>query len=205
MAKGIRNIRLSFGETGLTHFAGMLLFQRFCRKLDMRRLLQRYVPWQRQARLYQPAEMVLALIYSMVARIRRIYDTEILHYNGCFRSILGLKNFPKPSTLREFLKDITPKELQGIIRIHDLLRRKMLVSSKPPTSLIFDLDSTVLPVFGWKIEEARIGYNPKKPRTTQLSTFDLFRSAQQRYLASPLVMRRLSENRGRFYFAGSPG
>lgn len=163
MAKGIRNIRLSFGETGLTHFAGMLLFQRFCRKLELRRLLQRYIPWQRQSRLYQPAEMILALVYSMVARIRRIYDTEILHYNGCFGSLLGLKDFPKPSTLREFLKSLTPKELEGIIRVHDLLRRKMFVLPNPRTSLIFDLDSTVLPVFGWKIEEARVGYNPQKP------------------------------------------
>jgi hypothetical protein len=163
MAKGIRNIQLSFGETGLTHFSGMLLFQRFCRKLGLRRLLQRHILWQRQARSYQPAEMILALIYTMVARIKRIYDTEILHYNGCFKSLLGLKDFPKPSTLREFLKSITPKELEGIIRIHDLLRKKISVFPHPHTSLIFDLDSTVLPVFGWKIEQAKVGYNPKKP------------------------------------------
>jgi hypothetical protein len=76
---------------------------------------------------------------------------------------LGLKDFPKPSTLREFLKGLTSKELEGVIRIHDLLRKKMFLLPKPRTSLIFDLDSTVLPVFGWKIEEARVGYNPKKP------------------------------------------
>jgi len=52
----------------------------------------------------------------------------------------------------------TPKELEDIIRVHDLLRRKMFVLPNPRTSMIFDLDSTVLPVFGWKIEEARLFY-----------------------------------------------
>jgi hypothetical protein len=100
----------------------------------------------------------------MVAGMKRISDTKILHYNNCFQHLLGLQDFPKPSTLREFLKGLSPAELKGIIRTHDLLRRKMSALPTIPTSLIFDLDSTILPIFGWKIQGARVGYNPKKRR-----------------------------------------
>ena len=52
---------------------------------------------------------------------------------------------------------------KGIIRVHDLLRRKIWNLPHPSSSLIFDLDSTVLPVFGWKIQGVKVGYNPEKP------------------------------------------
>jgi hypothetical protein len=142
----------------------MFIFQRFCRKLDLRRILQRHILWKRRSGLYHPAELVLTLIYAMVAGMKRISDTKILHYNNCFQHLLGLEDFPKPSTLREFLKELSPLELEGIIRVHDTLRQKMLCLPTTPTSLVFDLDSTILPVFGWKIQGANVGYNPKKRR-----------------------------------------
>ena len=43
MPKGARSIRFSFGESHLTHFGGMWLIQRFCNKLQLQRLIQRYV------------------------------------------------------------------------------------------------------------------------------------------------------------------
>ena len=164
MGKAIQNVKFSFEDPTLTLFGGMLIFQRFCRKLGLKRRLQRHIPWKRRNSLYHPAEMVLTILYTMTAGMKRISDTRILHYNNCFQNLLGLKNFPKTSTLREFLKGLTPLELKGIIRVHDFLRQKMFVLPEPRTSLVFDLDSTVLPVFGWRIQGARVGYNPKKHR-----------------------------------------
>jgi len=43
MPRGTRKVRFSFEETHLTHFGGMWLIQRFCNKLKLRHLLQRYV------------------------------------------------------------------------------------------------------------------------------------------------------------------
>ncbi|PIX77080.1 MAG: hypothetical protein COZ37_04575 [bacterium (Candidatus Ratteibacteria) CG_4_10_14_3_um_filter_41_18] len=163
MGKSIRKFEFLFEDPTLTHFGGMFLFYQFCRKLDLKRFFQRHIHWQHRSRDYHPTELILAIIYTMVAGMRRISDTRILHYNSCFQTLLGLENFPKPSTLREFLKSINPLELEGIIRIHDLLRRKIWGLPHPASSLIFDLDSTVLPLFGWKIEGAKVGYNPTKP------------------------------------------
>lgn len=163
MGKGIRKITLSFEDQTLTHFGGMVIFQRFCRKLGLKGILQRHTRWQRRSSIYHPVELLQSMIYTMVAGMGRIFDTRIIQYNGCFQELLGLKDFPKPSTLREFLKGISLAEFQGIIRVHDLLRRKIWSLPHPSSSLIFDLDSTVLPVFGWRIEGAKVGYNPAKP------------------------------------------
>jgi len=163
MPKGIRNITFSFEDQTLTHFGGMVIFQRFCRKLQLKRLFQTYILWNRRNSRYHSVELLQSMIYTMVAGMGRIFDTRTIQYNGCFQELLGLKDFPKPSTLREFLKGISLAELQGIIRVHDLLRRHIWNLPHSSSSLIFDMDSTVLPVFGWRIEGAKVGYNPAKP------------------------------------------
>lgn len=162
MPKGLRKVDILFEDSRLTLFGGMVIFQRFCKKLGLKRLLQSYISWPRQSRKYHPVDLVMTILYTMVAGMKRISDTRILHYNGCFPSLLGLEKVPRPSTLREFLKSLPIAQLQGIIRVHDLLRRKIWQLSGHPGSLILDLDSTVLPVFGWEIEGAEVGYNPKK-------------------------------------------
>jgi hypothetical protein len=163
MPKGIRKIRLSVEDSSLTHYGGMVLFQQFCRKLDLKRYLQNYIHWQRRTSQYHPAELILTMIYTMVAGMKRISDTRILHYNGYFQALLGLSDFPGSSTLREFLKSLTVQEIEGLRRLHDVLRHTIYKATGTPSGLILELDSTVLPLFGWGIEGAKIGYNPKKP------------------------------------------
>lgn len=162
MPRGLRKVRFSFDDPHLTHYGGMFLFHQFCRKLQLNRLFQTYVPWQRRDTIYHPTELILCILLTMIAGLKRISDTKILAYNSSFQNLLGLFNFPVPSTIRNFLKDLTPEELQGIIKVHDLLRKKMWNLSGPKTNVIFDLDSTVLIVFGWKIEKAKKGYSPWK-------------------------------------------
>lgn len=160
MPKGVRKITFSFEDSHLTHFGGMVLFQQFCRKIDFKRLLQSHIVWQRRDSVYPNANLVVAIICTIVAGMRRFSDTRILPYNGYIKSILGLEHFPDASTIRKFLKGLTLQEVEGITRVHDVLRKKMWAMSAP-SSLILDLDSTVLPLFGGNIQGARIGYNPR--------------------------------------------
>lgn len=160
---GLRSLQFSFGDATLTHYGGMALFQQFCRKLGLKRLLQTYVPWQRRDSTYHPAELVLCLLYSMVAGLKRISDTRILAYNRSFQRLLGLTRFPSDTTLRQFLRGLSPGELRGLMKVHDLLRARLRDYPRRRTSAIWDCDSTVLPLYGWTIQGARLGYNPKKP------------------------------------------
>ena len=163
MGKGLQKVEFTFEDPGLTHYGGMVLFQQFCRKLDLKRYLQRNIRWQRRSRYYHPAELVLSILYSMIAGMKRISDTRILPYNGYLQTLLGLHRFPDTSTLRKFLKTLTAVELQGLIHVHDLLRQRVWsLPGLTPSGLTFDLDSTVLPLYGWRIEQAKVGYNLQK-------------------------------------------
>ena len=64
MPRGLRTLHLSFSETHLTHFGGMILLQRFCSQLKLRWLLQRYVTIHQRNSDYLPSDMILMLLYT---------------------------------------------------------------------------------------------------------------------------------------------
>jgi hypothetical protein len=139
----------------------MVLLQRFCSKLGLRRLLQRTVQLPQRNTNYHSSDIILSLLYAVMIGLRRINKTEILQYNGAFLSLLGLERFPDQSTLRRFLKRLPPKAIRQIVALHDQLRAKLFCIPAPRTTLVLDLDSVVLTIYG-KHQFARVGYNPKK-------------------------------------------
>lgn len=161
MPKPLRAVRLAFRETHLTHFGGMILLQRFCNRLKLRWRIQKDLTIPRRNANYLPSDLILALLYSIMAGLRRINKTEILQYNGAFLSLLGLARFPDQSTLRRFLKQMPSQAIRQLVALHDQLRAKLFSLPKPRTTLTFDLDSVVLTVYG-HLQWARVGYNPKK-------------------------------------------
>lgn len=161
MPKYTREITFSFDESHLTHFGGMWLIQRFCNRLDLRRLLQRYIRPTQRSSSYHPSELILALMFCVILGLRRINKTDILQYNGAFLDMLGLDRFPDQSTLRRFLKRLPPGSIRQLVRLHDSLRTHLFALPRRRTSLVFDIDSSIFVIYG-KAEGARVGYNPKK-------------------------------------------
>ncbi|HXJ93713.1 MAG TPA: IS1380 family transposase [Terriglobia bacterium] len=157
----MRTLRLAFAEPHLTHFGGMVLLQRFCNKLRLRWLIQNHLKVPQRQADYLPSDLILALLYAIMAGLRRINKTEILQYNGTFLSLLGLSCFPDQTTLRRFLKRLTPQAVRQLVALHDRLRAQLFPRPRRRTTLTFDLDSVVLTVYG-KQQFARVGYNPKK-------------------------------------------
>src|SRR3989338_1591908 len=162
MPKGLRNLPITFEEPHLTHFAGMALIHAFCNRLGLKRLLQQALRPSPRYRDYHPTEMLVALLYAIIAGMERVNETQILQYNGAFQKIVGLSRFPDQTAIRRFLKRLTPKQIRQIVGVHDLLRQRLFDRPNQRTSLIFDLDSRVLVVYGRWVEGARVGYNPKK-------------------------------------------
>ena len=141
MRKGPRTLHFSFTDASLTHFGGMVLFQRFCRKLHLRHRLQRQFRLPHRRGDYAPADLILALLFAVIAGLRRINKTEILQYNGTFLSLLGLDQFPDQSSLRRFLQRLTPDTIRQLVRLHDGLRWQLFAAPQAPSGLIFDVDS----------------------------------------------------------------
>lgn len=132
MPKGIQKLRISFGETTLTHFGGLFLIQWFCKKLRIKELLHHNVRFRNHHITYHPVEVFMIIIYAVIVGILRLTGTRILRYNGSFQRILGLKKLPHPTRLNRFIITLDRKTLQSINRIHNQLLLKMFNHSRAP-------------------------------------------------------------------------
>jgi len=156
-----RNLIVSFSGASLTHFGGICLLQSFFKRLTLRKQLRHYLHFPQRNNRYSVSEAILALIYPISLGLGRLETTHLLKHNGVFQYLTGLPAYPDPTTLRRFLLRMAPLALSRLRRLHDRFLLSMIVKPKPPTRVIFDLDSTVLILYG-KQEMARIGYNPQK-------------------------------------------
>ena len=77
--------------------------------------------------------------------------------SGTCQYLTGLPSFPDPQTLRRFL-DHAPDSFWGQVhRVNDRLLQKFIHLPRRRSRLIFDLDSTMVTVFG-KQEGAAVAY-----------------------------------------------
>jgi hypothetical protein len=156
-----RHVIISFSGDMLTHFGGIYLLQSFFKKLQLRKRLHRDLHFHQRNNRYTIVEEIMALIYPISLGLGRIETSHLLKQNGVFQYLTGLPTYPNPTTLRRFLLRMAPLALPKLRTFHDRLLLSMMLKPSPPTKVIFDLDSTVLVLYG-KQEMARIGYNPKK-------------------------------------------
>jgi len=161
MRLGPKNLKLSFAGKNFTHFGGVYLLFLFFKKLKLKTLLYNETRFAQRNNHYTFSEAILSLIYPITLGFGRIETTHFLRHNGVFQYLTGLPAYPDPQTLRRFLLRMAPLSLPRLRRLHDKLLASMMLKPSPPTRIIFDMDSTVLVLYG-KQEMANIGYNPKK-------------------------------------------
>jgi len=161
MQYGPQRIVLTFDGKNLTHFGGIYLLHLFFKRIQLRHRLHRKLTFTQRNNRYSVPEQMLALIYPITLGIGRIEATHLLKQNGVFQYLTGLPTYPNPTTLRRFLLRMAPVALPKLRKLHDELLLSMILRPQVPTKVIFDLDSTVLILYG-KQEMARIGYNPQK-------------------------------------------
>src|ERR1035437_2384627 len=104
--------------------------------------------------------MLLALIYPIILGLDRIETASFLRSNGTFQYLTGLPGFPDPQTLRRFLRKALVRLWEQLHRANDRLLQRFVHLPERRSRLIFDLDSTVVTVFG-RQEQAAVGYNPR--------------------------------------------
>jgi hypothetical protein len=161
MPFGPKNLRISFTGKNVTHFGGVYLLHLFLKSIRLKSRLRRQVFFAQRNNHYSISEVILALVYPITLGFGRIETTHLLRHNGVFQYLTGLPSYPDPQTLRRFLLRMAPLSLPRLRRLHDKLLSSMMLKPTPPTQIIFDMDSTVLVLYG-KQEMATIGYNPKK-------------------------------------------
>ena len=160
MRRSPRNVRISCNHAGLSHFAGSYFFQEFLRVLHFRYFLAEQIRYPRRNRDYSVSQMLLALVYPIVLGLDRIETAALLRSDATFQYLTGLQSFPDPQTLRRFLLNASTHLREQLHRTNDRLLQRFIHRPEHRSRLIFDLDSTVLTVFGHQ-EGAEVGYNPR--------------------------------------------
>lgn len=136
----------------------MTLIEPFFQRLRLQRAFSRHIRFAQRNHRYSSSESLEALLYPLILGLGRIETTEPLRYHGVFHSLAGLPGYPDATTLRRFLQRLARGGRNALLRLHDTWRAEMIGRPARP---IFDLDSTVLTVYG-RQEQAAVGYNPKK-------------------------------------------
>lgn len=161
MGRGPRQLAVMFGAENLTHYGGIYLLHRFLSRVGFKRAIAQHIRVRQRNNRYSIGEMLLALLYPMILGLERIETTQLLRQNGVFQYLTGLPSYPEATSLRRFLLRAAPQMLPRLRTLHDEFLRRMSSRSQSPARLIFDVDSTVLVLYGNQ-EQARIGYNPIK-------------------------------------------
>jgi hypothetical protein len=161
MAKGPRKLQVAFGAATLTHYGGVYLLHRFFTRIGLKEAMAQALRLRQRNNRYSVGEMLLAVLYPMILGLERIESTQLLQQNGVFQYLTGLHSYPDPTTLRRFLLRVAPTALPKLRKLHDRFLARMCVRPQQPARLIFDVDSTVLVLYG-KQEGAKVGYNPAK-------------------------------------------
>src|SRR5215470_1461284 len=162
MARGPRTLAVTFGAKSLTHYGGVYLLHRFLSRIGFKQAVATQVRIAQRNHRYTIGEMLLALLYPMILGLERIETAQLLRQNGVFQYLTGLPSYPDATTLRRFLLRVAAVALPRLRALHDQFLQRMTITPHCPMRLIFDVDSTVLVVYG-KQEEAKVGYNPIKP------------------------------------------
>ncbi len=155
-----RNIKIACDHRGLTHFGGIYFFHEFLRILQLRNFLATHLTYPRRNNRYHLSQMILALLYPIVLGLDRLETASFLRSNSTFQYLTGLPSFPDPQTLRRFLLHAPEAFWEQLHRVNDRLLQTFIHLPSRRSRLIFDLDSTVVTVFG-KQEDAAVGYNPR--------------------------------------------
>jgi hypothetical protein len=160
MRRSPRNLKIACDHAGLTHFGGIYFFHEFLRVLRLRHFLAQHLSSPRPNCRYSLPQMLLALVYPIVLGLDRIETASFLRSNGTFQYLTGLPSFPDPQAFRRFLRNAPAPFRQQFRRANDRLLQKFIHLPERRSRLIFDLDSTVVTVFGNQ-DGAEVGYHPK--------------------------------------------
>ena len=158
MPRGPRNLRIANDGVGLTQFGGVTLIEQFFQRIGLQGALADHIRFVQRNQRYSISESLEALLYPLILGLGRIETTEPLRHNGVFHYLAGLPSYPDATTLRRFLDRFARRGRNALVKLHDTWRTAMLGQ---PSQAVFDLDSTVLTVYG-RQEYAEVAYNPKK-------------------------------------------
>jgi hypothetical protein len=160
---GLDGVRVSFDDERVVSDAGIALVATLAGRLQIERLIGRYVALPRdRPGACNAGRKVMALVFAMLLGADCIDDCDVLRA-GRTRRLLG-GWLPAPSTLGTFLRAFTFGHVRQLDRVLDkALARAWRAGAGPGDErLVIDVDSFVGEVHGYQKQGVGFGYTKRR-------------------------------------------
>jgi hypothetical protein len=161
--KVLRNYRsmpvLAFENQRLTSFAGLVLFWRLFRNLQLLPRLEACFEHLRRSSIFTYGRIVLLLIVHALAGYRRMRDIRFYKHDPLIKRVLGLNMLPDVSTVSRILASA---DEQSIRNLRQLCRQLLLarLRSCDLFRITLDFDGSVISTKR-HAEQTAVGFNKK--------------------------------------------
>jgi hypothetical protein len=151
-------LRVTFDGVGLTQFGVVALIEKFFQRIALQGSFSQHIRFPQRNNRYSISESLEAFLYPLLLGLGRIETTEPLRNYGVLHCLAGLLGYQESSSLRRFWERFARARRNASLNLHDRWRAAMLGH---PAQVIFDLDSTVLTVYG-RQKGSGVGYDPRR-------------------------------------------
>jgi len=159
--KKFSQVVVDFSAKNLTGFGGLAAFAEFVNRLGLEHLLHQVkVPYL--GRFYSTGRLLLMMLLGFVVGCDRMQDVAALRLDGVLLKILGWQRWPVQTTITRFLHRFKDAAVASLLDVMVLAIDRFRGGWRGFDRLHLDLDSHVRTVHGKTLENAEVGYNPKK-------------------------------------------
>ena len=159
---GAGKIKICDTVRAVTPFGGLSVFIEFLGRIGLVDQLASRPPYQpKSPNHYDPGQILIGFILSVIAGARRFAHTNQLRADRALHALLGMERFPSDDTILNYFRRFSQAEIQCFWRPLWC----WLISRLPKLEKGFslDLDSTIFSRHGTQQQGAARGYNPRRP------------------------------------------
>jgi Transposase DDE domain group 1 len=155
-------IKLCDTLRAVTPFGGLSVFIEFLARIGVVAELTERAPYQAKSpNHYEPGQILVAFILSVIAGARRFAHANQLRADLALHALLGMKRFPSDDTILNYFRRFNQGEIERFWRPLWCWLISRLPQEQKGFSL--DLDSTIFSRHGTQQQGAARGYNPRRP------------------------------------------
>lgn len=151
---------LRFEDQALTSFAGLVIFQKFFARINLKRQFRRCFEPRRAKKVFHPGTVFLQLVVHLLLGFRELQDVRYYRDDPLVQRLLGLQRLPTVATVSRVLKQAQPESVENLRR---LLRTRVLdgLRTFQPVRVTLDFDGSVQSTQR-RAEGTAVGFNKKK-------------------------------------------
>ncbi len=115
--KAHRIPQLRFESQSLTSFSGLVLFQQFFARIDLKNRLGSCFRHLAGGKVFGRATIFLHLIVHLLLGYRELRDSRYYHNDPLVKRVLGLKRLPDVATISRMLKDADDRSVRNLRKV----------------------------------------------------------------------------------------